>query len=108
MTRPPFQPFEEYMETVQKALEDHDPEVLLAVRLPGDTTGADASADGKGSEDVEEEDNSAVDATLISYGFEYIDASEPYTPELSKSEGRGSPSSDEGEQNLDDPMGSVV
>ncbi|KAF6755821.1 hypothetical protein DFP72DRAFT_895318 [Ephemerocybe angulata] len=64
------EPFEEYLETVQKALEEHDPEVLLGVRL--------SSEDNRGDHDSEEEteeDNSAVDATLMTFGFEYIDAS---------------------------------
>lgn len=85
------------MEIVQKALEEHDPEVLLAVRLPASSNNAMTTASG---EDVEE-DNSAIDAALISYGFEYIDASGPYAPADSKVlRDESESSSDEGMQRL--------
>ncbi|KAJ2934485.1 hypothetical protein H1R20_g2593, partial [Candolleomyces eurysporus] len=70
------EPFEEYMETVQKAIEEHTPEVLLAVRLPkGDEPQPDQAAK---NDSEESEDNGAIDAKLITYGFEYVDASEPF------------------------------
>lgn len=68
---------------MQKALEDHEPEVLMAVRLPegqswkGEPSGGDV-----------DEDYSTLDSTLISYGFEYIDASQPHSvPEGDNDEG---------------------
>lgn len=71
-----FQPFEEYMETVQKAMEEHSPEVLLAVRLP---QGGQPESDQASKKDSEESDeNGAIDGKLITYGFEYVDASKPF------------------------------
>ncbi|TEB40065.1 hypothetical protein FA13DRAFT_1769698 [Coprinellus micaceus] len=65
------EPYEEYAERVQKALEDHEPEVLMAVRLPQEQSSTQESSDGNVDEDY-----SALDSTLISYGFEYIDATQ--------------------------------
>ncbi|TFK24942.1 hypothetical protein FA15DRAFT_655477 [Coprinopsis marcescibilis] len=61
---------EELMRDLQQAMGGHEPEILLAVRLPGETESTSDSAD---SEDD-------IDSMLISYGFEYIDASTPLDP----------------------------
>ncbi|KDR82914.1 hypothetical protein GALMADRAFT_238566 [Galerina marginata CBS 339.88] len=48
------------------ALGGYEPEVCLAVRIPKAATGVDDNAD----------DNADIDSTLMSFGFEYVDARE--------------------------------
>lgn len=57
------------MNNLGKAMGQNEPEVLLGVRLPGDSTVVD--------EEVSDED---IDSMLMSHGFEYIDASRPLPP----------------------------
>ena len=71
------QPFEEYMDTVRRAMEDNEPEVLLAVRLPKDKHNTPTEDPQVTPSDTAEEDSGAVDSKLIEFGFEYIDASQP-------------------------------
>jgi hypothetical protein len=83
MTHSALQPYEEYAERVQKALENHEPEVLMAVMLPQEQSSTQESSDGNVDEDY-----SALDSTLISYGFEYIDATQTQsTPNREDEEG---------------------
>ena len=55
------------MHRERQKLDENEPEILLAVRLPPDPA----------TEENTSEENSSIDATLLSYGFEYIDASQP-------------------------------
>ncbi|KAG2009569.1 hypothetical protein CC2G_012487 [Coprinopsis cinerea AmutBmut pab1-1] len=68
------EPIEEYMKDLQKAMGGYEPEILLGVRLPGD----------KETGGIEEEDD--LDSMMISYGFEYIDASRPLDPTRARNE----------------------
>ncbi|KZP33400.1 hypothetical protein FIBSPDRAFT_1035984 [Athelia psychrophila] len=56
------EPYKEHLQYLAKELEDHDPEVSLAVRMEG-------SSPKEGSEDDED-----VDAFLSTLGFEFVDA----------------------------------
>ena len=103
-----FQPFEEYMETVQKAMEEHNLEVLLAVRLPKSDEPQSDQSSKKDSE--ESEDNGAIDAKLITYGFEYVDASKPFdTPSSPETESQGDEhAGDEGEHSQVSKLDSLL
>ncbi|KAJ2917034.1 hypothetical protein MD484_g3408, partial [Candolleomyces efflorescens] len=63
------------MASVQKAMEEHDPEVLLAVQLP---QGGQPVSDPPSKDSKESDENGEIDAKLIEYGFEYVDASKPF------------------------------
>lgn len=62
------------MKDVQKAMGGHEPEILLGVRLPSTQRSADASPIDETKGDDEDDD---IDSMLMTYGFEYIDASRP-------------------------------
>ncbi len=67
-------------------LGDYEPEVALAVRIPGLSSSspstsplAKETSDSLNKEDREtdENENGDIDSTLSSYGFEYVDATRP-------------------------------
>lgn len=59
-------------------LGEHEPEVALAVRIPGLSSPVPSSPSPSvfvpSKETTDESENGDIDSTLLSYGFEYVDA----------------------------------
>jgi hypothetical protein len=66
-----IQPYVKHIEELSRTMGGYDPEVCLAVRIPksDETTGL---VEDPG--ETERESNTDIDTVLMSYGFEYIDA----------------------------------
>jgi len=86
-----FQPYANHVAEVARLmkLKDYEPEVALAVRIPAPVTSSSSSAPlqehdkaGKNTMDaggpVDQDDNGDIDITLMSHGFEYVDATRPF------------------------------
>ena len=83
MTAIQLQPYAKHVEELSRVMEaaSYEPEVCLAVRIPGAVR-----ADGVPAPEPEEEqdENADIDTTLMSFGFEYVDGTSEAVPRTEK------------------------